>query len=113
MGIVYGTIGVGALVLGGVLGGYLISRFGLKACLWPMMFAIHLPDLMFVYLATALPENVVVIATALAIEQFGYGCGFAAFMLYMMMVADGVFCPEAFHGALIITGRTRPRQRPS
>ena len=89
VGIVYGTIGVAALVLGGLLGGYLISRFGLKRCLWPMMFAIHLPDLVFVYLATALPENLVVIATAIAVEQFGYGCGFAALMLYMVMVADG------------------------
>ncbi len=89
VGIVYGTVGTLALTVGGLLGGYTISRFGLKRCLWVMVFSVHLPDLVFVYLATALPSNVFIIGSAIAIEQFGYGFGFAAYLLYMIMVADG------------------------
>lgn len=89
VGLVYGTIGVIALTLGGLLGGVAISRYGLKRCLWPMVFAVHLPDAVFVYLATALPGNIYLVAFCMAVEQFGYGFGFAAYMLYMIMVADG------------------------
>ncbi|MEO5934893.1 MAG: MFS transporter [Duganella sp.] len=88
-GLVYGTIGVCALVLGGLAGGVVISRFGLKRALWPMVVIMHVPDLVFVYLATALPTSTALIAACLAVEQFGYGFGFAAFMLYMILVADG------------------------
>ncbi|TFW21923.1 MFS transporter [Duganella callida] len=88
-GLVYGTIGVCALVLGGLAGGVVVSRFGLKRAIWPMVFIMHVPDLVFVYLATALPSHLTVIAACLAIEQFGYGFGFAAFLLYMVLVADG------------------------
>jgi PAT family beta-lactamase induction signal transducer AmpG len=88
-GIVYGTVGVCALVLGGLAGGLAISRFGLKRALLPMVFIMHVPDLVFVYLATALPTNSILIAACLAVEQFGYGFGFSAFMLYMILVADG------------------------
>ena len=89
VGLVYGTIGVIALTLGGLLGGYAISRHGLKRWIWPMLLSVHLPNLAFVFLAYALPDSVVVIATAIAVEQFGYGFGFAAYLLFMIMVADG------------------------
>jgi PAT family beta-lactamase induction signal transducer AmpG len=89
VGLVYGTIGVTALICGGLLGGMAISRFGLKRCLWVMVFAVHVPDLVFVYLATALPSNIYLVAACMAAEQFGYGFGFAAYLLYMIMVADG------------------------
>ena len=89
VGLVYGTVGVIALTLGGLLGGYAISRHGLRRWLWPMLLAMHLPNLAFVYLAFILPEDVVLIAAAIAIEQFGYGFGFAAYLLFMIMVADG------------------------
>ena len=89
VGVVYGTVGVIALTLGGLLGGYLVSRHGLKFWLWPMVCAIHLPDLMFVYLSRAQPENLAIINAAIAIEQFGYGFGFTAYMLYMIMVSAG------------------------
>ncbi len=87
VGLVYGTIGVIALTLGGLLGGYAISRHGLKRWLWPMLLAIHLPNLAFVYLAYALPSNIYLVTTAIAVEQFGYGFGFAAYLLFMIMVA--------------------------
>jgi PAT family beta-lactamase induction signal transducer AmpG len=90
-GLAYGTIGLCALILGGLLGGYAISRFGLKRCLWIMVLSVHLPDLVFVYLATALPQHLATITACIAIEQFGYGFGFAAYMLYMIMVADGPY----------------------
>ncbi|WP_229256109.1 MFS transporter [Duganella fentianensis] len=89
VGIVYGTVGVAALVLGGIAGGLVIARFGLKRSLWPMVCIMHIPDLVFVYLAVAQPSDTLLIAAGLAVEQFGYGFGFAAFMLYMVTVADG------------------------
>ncbi|MES2318395.1 MAG: MFS transporter [Pseudomonadota bacterium] len=89
VGMVYGTVGVLSLTLGGLLGGYLISRIGLKRALWPMVLAIHLPDLVFVFLSTQLPENILVVSACIAFEQFGYGFGFTALMMFMIMVADG------------------------
>ncbi|WP_256078709.1 MFS transporter [Massilia sp. YIM B04103] len=89
VGLAYGTIGVVALTLGGLLGGVTIARFGLKRCLWPMAFAVHVPDLVFVYLSSALPDNLLLISATIAAEQFGYGFGFTSYMMYMIMVADG------------------------
>ncbi|SHH46907.1 MFS transporter [Massilia sp. CF038] len=89
VGWVYGTVGVLFLTLGGLLGGYLISKIGLKRALWLMVFAVHTPDLAFVYLATALPQDLLTISVCIALEQFGYGFGFAALLMYMIMVADG------------------------
>ena len=89
VGLVYGTIGVASLTVGGIIGGYLISRMGLKRWLWPMTVAVHLPNLAFVYLATFRPEGLVTVATAIAIEQFGYGFGFTAYTMFLVMIADG------------------------
>lgn len=89
VGVIYGTVGVIALTLGGLLGGYVISRGGLKRWIWPMLFAVHIPNLAFVYLAYTQPASEVVIGAAIAIEQFGYGFGFAAYLLFMIMVSDG------------------------
>jgi len=89
VGIVYGTVGVIALTLGGILGGLVISRYGLKRLLWPMITAMYLPNIIFVYLAVAQPTSLLVIGSALAVEQFGYGFGFTAYMIYMIMVAKG------------------------
>ena len=88
VGLVYGTIGTMALTLGGLLGGYAISRHGLKRWLWPMLLSVHLPNLAFVYLAYAMPQNLYLITAAIAVEQFGYGFGFAAYLLFMIMVAS-------------------------
>jgi MFS transporter, PAT family, beta-lactamase induction signal transducer AmpG len=88
-GFVYGTVGVLALTCGGILGGLAISRKGLRAWLWPMIFAVHLPNLLFVALALTQPASPAIVTAAIAIEQFGYGFGFAAYMLFMIMIADG------------------------
>ena len=90
-GTAYGTIGIIALTIGGLFGGWLISRLGLKRCLWLMVFAVHLPDLVFVYLSATQPQSLAVISGFLAIEQFGYGFGFTAMLMYMIMVSDGPY----------------------
>ncbi|MBP1658125.1 MAG: beta-lactamase [Bacteroidetes bacterium] len=89
VGIVYGTVGIIALTLGGLLGGFVVSRHGLKTWLWPMVFIIHTPDLAFVYLSQTMPENFFIINCAVALEQFGYGFGFTAYMMYMILVSAG------------------------
>jgi PAT family beta-lactamase induction signal transducer AmpG len=86
---VNGTGGVIALLVGGLLGGWLISRHGLRKMLWPMVLSMHLPIVVFFLLALMQPQNIGTIAAALAAEQFGYGFGFTAYMVYMMLVAGG------------------------
>ncbi len=88
VGLVYGTVGVSALVLGGVLGGWLISRYGLRRCTWPLVISMHLPDLFFVYMAWTQPSHEMVYPLV-ALEQFGYGMGFTVFTVYLMYSAEG------------------------
>lgn len=88
VGVAYGTVGVAALTLGGLLGGWLISRQGLDRLLWPMVAALNVPNLVYVGLAWAQPSSLVVVSGAIAIEQFGYGLGFAAFLVAMLMVVE-------------------------
>jgi PAT family beta-lactamase induction signal transducer AmpG len=89
VGIAYGTVGLLALTCGGLLGGWIISRFGLKRVVWPLVLLMHVPNAVFVFLALAQPQDVVIVSIALAVEQFGYGLGFTAYMMYMILVADG------------------------
>jgi PAT family beta-lactamase induction signal transducer AmpG len=89
VGFVYGTVGIVALTLGGLLGGYVVSKQGLKFWLWILVFSIHLPDAAFVYLSQVQPHNFVLINCAVAVEQFGYGFGFTAYALFMILVSEG------------------------
>ena len=89
VGIVYGTIGIIALTAGGLIGGYVISQKGLKWWLWPMVIIMHTPDLAFVYLSHVQPTNYILINIAVAAEQFGYGFGFTAYMMFMIMISQG------------------------
>ena len=89
LGLAYGVVGTASALAGGLLGGWLISRHGLKRMLWPMILIMHLPIGVFLLLAQTRPESMTVISAALAAEQFGYGFGFTAYMVYMMMFADG------------------------
>lgn len=89
VGFVYGTVGIIALTLGGILGGFLAAKKGLKYWIWWMVLAINVPDLVYVYLSYALPENFLIINVCVAIEQFGYGIGFTAYMLYMIYISEG------------------------
>ncbi len=89
VGLIYGTIGILALTLGGILGGLVASRGGLKYWLWPMTFAINVPNLVYVYLSYYTPQSMWLISASVAAEQFGYGFGFTAYMLYMIYFAEG------------------------
>ena len=91
VGVVYGTVGVAALTVGGILGGIAASKWGLKKSLWPMALSLTLPCLSFVFLAMFQPENILLISSCVALDQFGYGFGFTAYMLYLIYFSDGEF----------------------
>jgi len=90
-GLVQGTVGVIGLTLGGILGGILAGRDGMKRWLWPMVCAITLPDVVYIYLSYAMPENLFIINACIFIEQFGYGFGFTAYMLYLIYFSQGPY----------------------
>jgi len=89
IGFVYGTAGIIALTLGGILGGIAVSRHGIKKWLWPMVLAMNLPNLVYVFLAFVQPQHLGMISMAVVIEQFGYGFGFTAYMLFMIYLSEG------------------------
>lgn len=89
VGLVQGTIGIIGLTLGGILGGIAASKGGLKRWLWPMVWAISLPDLVYVYLSYAQPESLWVVGGCVFVEQLGYGFGFTAYMLYLIYYSQG------------------------
>lgn len=91
VGIVYGTVGVAALTIGGILGGLAAARYGLKKMMWPMALSIALPCTAFVYLSVFLPQNLWVVNACVALDQFGYGFGFTAYMLCMIYFSDGEY----------------------
>ena len=91
VGLLYGTIGVACLLLGGILGGIYISRHGLKKSLWLMASALTLPSFVYVYLSMAQPESLWLIGSAISFENFGYGFGFTAYMMYMMHFSEGKY----------------------
>ena len=91
VGLLYGTIGVICLLFGGILGGVYISRRGLKRSLWLMAAALTLPSFVYCYLSMAQPESLWLIGTAVSFEQFGYGFGFTAYMMYMMHFSEGPY----------------------
>jgi PAT family beta-lactamase induction signal transducer AmpG len=89
VGIIYGTFGLIALTVGGILGGIAISKQGLTKWMLPMILTMHLPILGFVLLAHFHAVSVYYIYAVVILEQFGYGFGFAAFMMYLIYVAEG------------------------
>ena len=90
-GLVSGTVGMIGLTLGGIMGGILAGRDGFKKWLWPMVCAITLPDIVYVYLSYSMTSNLFVVSTCLFIEQLGYGIGFTALTLYMLYFSKGAF----------------------
>lgn len=89
IGFVNGTVGVVALLAGGIIGGLVIARDGLKRWLWPMALSLTLPCFVYCWLAMAQPDNFALVCSAVGIEQFGYGFGFTAFMLYLIYFSRG------------------------
>ncbi len=113
VGIMYGTIGVFALVVGGILGGWLIKKYSLKKLIWPMAFFMNLPNALYVWLAYSLPDGSFTIdfsiissgwiislnsfaQIVIIIEQFGYGLGFTAFMVYLLYISRGEYKTSHF-----------------
>lgn len=91
VGLIYGTIGIAALTIGGILGGIAASRWGLKKSMWPMAAALTLPCLSFVFLSAFQPESLWLTGFCVALDQFGYGFGFTAYMLYLIYFSEGEF----------------------
>jgi PAT family beta-lactamase induction signal transducer AmpG len=91
VGFAYGTVGVVFLLLGGVLGGLVVAKHGLKRWLWPMVVMMNVPNLVYVYFAYFQPESFAVVISGISLEQFGYGFGFTGFMLYLIKISQGEF----------------------
>ncbi len=107
IGIIYGTFGVLALVFGGIFGGWLIKKFGLRKLIWPLAISIHLPNILYVYLAASRPDITwhlnlsflssgtwilafhPIVQLCIIVEQFGYGLGFSSFMVYLLYISKG------------------------
>ncbi len=88
-GLVQGTVGVIGLTLGGIIGGICAGVGGLKKWLWPMVCAITLPDAVYIYLSYCQPDNLYIVNVCVFVEQFGYGFGFTAYMLYLIYYSRG------------------------
>lgn len=89
LGTIFGTAGVIMLSLGGILGGILISRDGLKKWMLPMVLSLNLPNVLYAILAMTKTTNIVAVTATVVFEKFGYGFGFAAFLMYVIYIAEG------------------------
>lgn len=109
-GFLYGTLGILALTVGGILGGIFISRYSLRRSIIPMVLALNVPDLLYVYLSMAQPTSMSIIGTCISIEQFGYGFGFTAYTVYLLQCAKGEYetAHYAFLTALMAIGMAIP-----
>lgn len=96
VGFVYGTVGMLMLTIGGLLGGFLAARQGLKYWMWWMVAAINLPNAVYIALAYFTPDSLMAVNLAVGLEQFGYGFGFTAYTLYMLYVARGAHSTAHF-----------------
>ena len=90
VGTIYGTIGVIMLAVGGILGGILISRDGLKKWFFPMVISLNLPNAFYAFLAITNTNHIAAVVTTVVLEQFGYGFAIAGFMVYLIYIAEGV-----------------------
>jgi PAT family beta-lactamase induction signal transducer AmpG len=90
VGTIYGTVGVIMLSLGGILGGILISKDGLKKWMLPMVLALNVPNAMYAFLALTKTTSIVAVVVTVVLEQFGYGFGFAAFLIFLIYIAEGI-----------------------
>ena len=89
LGTIFGTAGVIFLSIGGILGGILISRDGLQKWMLPMVLSLNLPNMLYAILAVTNTTNIYAVTATVVFEKFGYGFGFAAFLMYLIYIADG------------------------
>lgn len=110
-GTIYGTFGTLAFIAGSVMGGYFTSWLGLRRAILPLILAMNLPNLAYLYLSTSLPTNSALITSALSVEMFGYGFGFVGVILLMMQeIAPGKYqtAHYAFANSLMNLGLMIP-----
>lgn len=96
IGFIYGTVGVIALLAGGIVGGIMVSMHGLKRWWWPMVMAISIPDLVYIYFAVCQPSSVAFVYAGVALEQLGYGFGFTAYSLFLVYFSRGECSTSVF-----------------
>ena len=110
VGFVYGTFGIIAMMIGGILGGWLASKYGFQKLLWIFVFSMNLPNLVYVYLSYAQPTDFWLIVSSVAVEQLGYGLGFTAYTLYMLYVSAGKYktAHYAFSTGIMALGMMLP-----
>ena len=89
IGVTQGTVGIIGLVIGGIIGGLMVSRHGLRRLMWWMVCAISIPDAVFVYLSYFPETPLLWINVCVFIEQLGYGFGFTAYMMFMIYFSRG------------------------
>lgn len=89
VGVLFGTVGVIMLSLGGIAGGVLISRDGLKKWMLPMILSLNVPNILYAILAVTKTTHIVAVTTTVVFEKFGYGFGFTAFLMYLIYIAEG------------------------
>ncbi len=88
-GFVYGTLGVMGLLLGGIMGGFLVARYGLRRCLWPLVLCFTVPDVVYLWLSLTDVVSLPVVSICVFLEQMGYGMGFAAYTLFLIHFSHG------------------------
>lgn len=91
VGNIYGLVGVIALMVGGVLGGIAVSKYGLKRMMFPMLLFMNIPNVVYIFLSSTQTTFLPTIYAMVAIEQFGYGFGFTAFTLYLVYISQGKY----------------------
>ncbi|MFS4415718.1 MFS transporter [Maribacter sp. 2307ULW6-5] len=89
LGVLFGTVGVIMLSIGGILGGILISRDGLKKWMLPMILSLNVPNVLYAVLAATKTTHIVAVTATVIFEKFGYGFGFAAFLMYLIYIVEG------------------------
>ncbi len=98
-GLINGVVGVGALLVGGIVGGFVVAKWGLKKTLWPLALCMHLPILMYVWAAFARPE-VWALAGVVTVDMLSYGFGLAAYLVFMMQVSQTTKDYQTSHYAI-------------
>ncbi|MDT0622700.1 MFS transporter [Croceitalea vernalis] len=90
VGTIYGTVGVIMLTIGGILGGILISRDGLKKWFFLMVLSLNIPNAFYAFLAFTKTTSLAAVVTTVVLEQFGYGFAIAGFMVFLIYIAEGM-----------------------